>query len=547
MQKRTTALALLLALGLLMLFPVSGGAAPKQQAPAPHLSNLLADYAGTIREAEPRADGIKHVDTPAMIQRLKELHATTYVYLIWHASTDWDDLRNEFLPAANEAGIDVWVYLVPPTECTPACSLPFGKDYVRWGQEIAALSLEYPNLKAWAIDDFNHNLGLFTPAYIQRMQEAAKAANPDLLFLPQVYSVTITPSFVDKYAPVIDGLIMAYRDDPYRNTQVTESLPGQLDYAAGLLEPHGKPLVLMVYASALSNAPVLPSASYVDQVVRTGLEYTRDGRIAGLITYVLKKDLQPEPPSLNRARTGNGRFSLTVPGGAPTGADVYGEVSQTVSVDPNAGSYSLSFWQTDSYWHATAARGYHFKQLLVDDQVVWEKDVAPDVANLWVEETVDLTPYLAGKSSAKLAFRLHDKQRVNNFFVDVRIDDLAATGFSVANPGFEAADAWSYTRNHQAFLGAFDIYDPERPIKAFAAVKAQYGPHSLPARVRALELPQGEATSLLAKADQVLERYLAGDDQVAANLAGALAGEAEARGLTILAEQARLVEADLNQ
>ena len=100
------------------------------------LAGVLADYDGELRESVRRADGVLHVDTPAMIAKLKSLHVTTYVYLVWHAATDWDDLQNEFLPAAAHAGIDVWVYLVPPSECTPNCSLPFADDYVQWPSRL---------------------------------------------------------------------------------------------------------------------------------------------------------------------------------------------------------------------------------------------------------------------------------------------------------------------------------------------------------------------------------------------------------------------------
>ena len=82
---------------------------PLLKPPAPGLFRQhLADYDAELR----RADG--RVDTDAMVTRLKELGVTTYYWLIWHAPTDWDDLKL-FLPKAREAGIEVWVYLVPPS------------------------------------------------------------------------------------------------------------------------------------------------------------------------------------------------------------------------------------------------------------------------------------------------------------------------------------------------------------------------------------------------------------------------------------------------
>lgn len=44
------------------------------------------------------------MDGEALLARLKELHVTTYYWLVWHARTDWDDLKL-FLPKAAEANI----------------------------------------------------------------------------------------------------------------------------------------------------------------------------------------------------------------------------------------------------------------------------------------------------------------------------------------------------------------------------------------------------------------------------------------------------------
>tara|TARA_Y100000588_G_C13677141_1_gene678746 strand:- start:135 stop:476 length:342 start_codon:yes stop_codon:yes gene_type:complete len=73
------------------------------------LRRILADYNNEIRGP----DGL--LDVEEMIARLSQLRIDTYFYLIWHRSTDWEDLKR-FLPAAAQAGIDVWPYLVPPSE-----------------------------------------------------------------------------------------------------------------------------------------------------------------------------------------------------------------------------------------------------------------------------------------------------------------------------------------------------------------------------------------------------------------------------------------------
>ena len=174
------------------------------------LRQHLADYDSELR----RPDG--RVDVDAMVARLKELGVTTYYWLIWHAPTDWDDLKL-FLPKAAEANIEVWAYLVPPSESPPQYngpySEPFRLDYHRWAEEIVRLSLKHPNLTAWVIDDFYANYKFFTPDYLRQMRERSKSINPRLAFLPLMYFDEIRTKFAEDYWQVIDGVVIAYLQD----------------------------------------------------------------------------------------------------------------------------------------------------------------------------------------------------------------------------------------------------------------------------------------------------------------------------------------------
>ena len=166
----------------------------------------LADYDDELRLANGR------VDTSAMAHRLEALGVTTYYWLIAHAATDWDDLEL-FLPEAARAHIEVWAYLVPPSESAPREGTlypePFRLDYLRWAEEIARLSLQHTNLTAWVIDDFYENHALFTPGYVGEMQQRARRVNPRLAFLPLMYYGELDHSFVEDYRNVIDGVVAA--------------------------------------------------------------------------------------------------------------------------------------------------------------------------------------------------------------------------------------------------------------------------------------------------------------------------------------------------
>jgi hypothetical protein len=222
----------------------------------------LADYDSELR----RPDG--HVDTAAMVGRLKELGVTTYYWLVWHAGTDWDDLK-QFLPEAARAGIDVWVYLVPPSESPPhetKYGEPFRLDYARWGEEIARLSLKHPNLTAWVIDDFYANRAVLTPSYLRQIQAKAKAVNPRLAFLPLMYFNEIRPRFVDDYRGVIDGVVVAYLQDRQEIERAWAILnDGTIPPCSELSYPPGTRSHPGDYVTASQSAKVRSADRYVLQ------------------------------------------------------------------------------------------------------------------------------------------------------------------------------------------------------------------------------------------------------------------------------------------
>ena len=336
----------LLLCGLPLIFPAMAAEGGSAVTLAAFQGHHLADYNSELRGA----DG--HVDADALLARLKELGVTTYYWLIWHAPTDWEDLKL-FLPKARAADIAVWVYLVPPTESPPLYgslySEPFRLDYLRWAEEIARLSLQHPNLTAWVMDDFYANREFFTPAYVGQMQQRAKQINPELAFLPLMYFDELRSTFATDYREVIDGVVVAYLQDR-------------------------------------------------EEIDRT---------------WAVLNDAAGSQPG-----------ELSYPWNCPSQAGDYVGVSQSADVLP-ADRYLVRFRERDDFTADTA--GFHFKQLLVDDAVAWEQDVAGGTP-AWQPVEVDVSLHVRGKTGVRLSFRLIDKRGVSNFGVRWRVGELWTEG-----------------------------------------------------------------------------------------------------------------------
>jgi hypothetical protein len=149
------------------------------------------------------------IDAGATIRVLKGIGAGCYGALIWrereHGTKPLDWARfKQFVAAAQPAGIDIWAILIPPSE--GGDSPPFNRDYVRWMQELAKLSLRYPNLKGVNIDDYVSGISknTFTPAYTCDIYRAKQAINPKLQFVPTIYD--LTRPLAEKYGACVDGV-----------------------------------------------------------------------------------------------------------------------------------------------------------------------------------------------------------------------------------------------------------------------------------------------------------------------------------------------------
>jgi hypothetical protein len=231
-----------------------------------HFYGILGTYGNP-----PRLEN-GHVDLDKLISGLKDINADVYHWLIHESVYDWDDLK-EFLPKARKAKIKVWVCLVPPSESKPIykySSEPFAMDYERWATEIATLSTKEPNLVAWSIDDFVHNLKFYTPDYMKKMLGAAHTINPKLGFLPCCYYKQTTPDFVKEYIQFFDGILFPYRAESVgANLQDATQVEKEIAKLREIINKPGFPIYLDIYATAHSRLGA-STPEYVKDVLTAG-------------------------------------------------------------------------------------------------------------------------------------------------------------------------------------------------------------------------------------------------------------------------------------
>lgn len=265
MIKKSFLLTVLLLIGF-----VISGYSQQKHAREKHSYYIENGILGTYSNPPRLADG--QVDDQRLISQLKTMGANTYNWLIRDGANDLDALKH-FLPLARQAGLKVWVTLLPPSE--PPFSEPFRLDYDQWAAELAVLSKKEPNLVAWSIDDFINNIRFYSPEYVREFISRSRAINPKLAFIPCCYYKYITAAFVSDYAGLLGGILFPYRAESEGGNLKNPMLVGQEISKLRTMLPPAFPIILDVYASPHSRLGATTPA-YVRQVVNTGIK-TADG------------------------------------------------------------------------------------------------------------------------------------------------------------------------------------------------------------------------------------------------------------------------------
>lgn len=244
-------------------------------------------YSGAI------LDSSGHLDVDATLNRVVQAHANTYYYLIWDrlpressttpqpSATLSADLWRKlpiFAAAAARRGINIVVYLVPPTESQPATYRPYGWDYAAWFAAIGRVAAKNRNIVGIAMDDLAANFSSvpepkkITPEYLAQWRAAARQSAPWIKVYAVLYARDILGpgGIISAVRQAVDGLIYPFAGPNQvrgaaRNTTDPNGLAQSVARVRGVTSCAGQKkcteFVLARVSGGASAAPVAGSST----------------------------------------------------------------------------------------------------------------------------------------------------------------------------------------------------------------------------------------------------------------------------------------------
>ena len=371
-----------------------------------------------------------NVNAEKTVQALKDIGANTLVFFLGN-----EERYNNFISFLNQtkdSDIKIWAGLPPRCEdWYGSPCYPYGGDYEAWAEFFANLSLEYPQLEAFTIDDFHAEdlFPRFTPEYVEKFMNAKNRINPNLKFIPTLYYDVYDEMkyFRDDspYKPILkDGTFMWYwASYGYSEANLTE-LENYIDEATATIHP--VPFITGIYPIRYAKTvdQIFYPPNFVREMTELALQNSDGVGLFQVPLYVYDLDFFYNATIFKQLPNDDPAFEYRL--GLPSGPwgtyhGWYQGITQQISLPENLENASISFEIRDNR-DASGSRGYHVKQLLVNDKVVWEADVCADGTEV-IKINEDLTPYLSG-DKANITIRLFDKRAVGWYEVNIYIRNI---------------------------------------------------------------------------------------------------------------------------
>lgn len=342
-------------------------------------------------------------------------------------------------------------------------------DCLAWVKHLATLSLQYPNLKAIVLDDLHPDTDptYITPAYITTLIDEINNINPDFLFLPTFYydsgdelkyfreesefkGVFRDGAFMWYWAswgsknPINLNLYYSYIYEARSLFKTTHFITGFYTQKDGLLE------------STLNPDTIFHAPKDLKKMTEFGYDKSHGLALFNLPLHVYDLDFLYQATIFKQQANNDPAFTYRLTNsGNGTWTSWYQAIESTITA-PAGSEIRVKFNMRDN--RASGDAKYIFKQLLINDQVLWEEDITQSAAVATINKTVTLE-----KDNAKIIIRIFSK-RANWISADAYVSSPV-----VYIDGNMVESTWNFDSNMTKINEYREVYDiVKNAIKSFS-------------------------------------------------------------------------------
>ncbi len=349
-------------------------------------------------------------------QAAKDIGGNAIVRLYYGSDGD----LTSFLDMADNYGLKVVVM-------TSKTKSPCMDDLVCWSEKFATMSLDHPNLFAWTMVDFlsSPNQDWNSPETITEATAAKNAINPDIKFLPELYFdahlVGGELAYFEEGNPydtaLSDGAEL-FLWQSYTKDQVDlDQFDADLTRAQSIVPPaYWLAGAYAIRGGWRGYSSTLDEIFYPNDFLSTMFQDARD-KAPGLIVYALDgpllayydpQKLLADQDMFGQKSNDDPNFQYKLSSGVRAVMGWYQEVKTTVSLPTGTSHASVKVRVRDNRDTNSGYKYFGWKQLVVNDQVLWEKSIYLDGQE---EETIaeDIPDDILSSGSLTVGVRMLSK------------------------------------------------------------------------------------------------------------------------------------------
>jgi hypothetical protein len=412
-----------------------------------------------------------NVDVQRTVDAFHDMGATAF-YIHFDSGNNYEKL-NSYLEKFKNTDIKTWV--VMNGQCWDV--QPYPKDCKTHMRELAKVSLNYPNFEAVTLDDYHvaDSNPPILPETIRELIAIKDSVNPEFKFIPTLYSDVWNINNWGEIKYFMEG--NAY-DGVFKDgttmwywSSFTKTGPTMTDFKARVDKCNEEipPFKFITGLYAFRTGKYTSTMNLDDQFHDPQLLYdlTKYGKENsdgfGLFyppIYMYDTDFFMKSTMFQQQTNDDSSYDYMVSSPKSTFISWYQGMKTTVDGGNVRVQFDMKDSRSDGGCESSKLYNYQYKQLVINDEVVWESDICND-SN--VKFSIDKSVSVDGK--ADISIRLFSK-RDNHINTKVYIDNPR-----VYVNGNLVSSEWKFDSN----LSRFDDY-----LATYNAIKNGLKGSSLP-------------------------------------------------------------------